>query len=159
MGTKIKNKRGRCYELGGLISNPNMPTTWGGESRTSTPADAPGQTQGSSLVNIGSIAGLVQGTGILNMNLNPNQDMSTLQGRINAEGMGSNTGKNPVTKFIDDAFGLTKNQRLNEIEQFGNITATGNTNEDVLKNYSDFNPLQKINYDPSKNIGGEIGDS
>lgn len=159
MGTKIKNKRGRCYELGGLISNPNMPTTWGGESRTSTPADAPGQTQGSSPVNIGSIAGLVQGTGILNMNLNPNQDMSTLQGRIDAEGMGSNTGKNPVTKFIDDAFGLTKNQRLNEIEQFGNITATGNTNEDVLKNYSDFNPLQKINYDPSKNIGREIGDS
>lgn len=159
MSTKIKNKRGRCYELGGLISNPNMPTTWGGESRTSTPADAPGQTQGSSPVNIGSIAGLVQGTGILNMNLNPNQDMSTLQDRINAEGMGSNTGKNPVTKFIDDAFGLTKNQRLNEIEQFGNITATGNTNEDVLKNYSDFNPLQKINYDPSKNIGGEIGDS
>ena len=85
--------------------------------------------------------------------------MSTLQDRINAEGMGSNTGKNPVTKFIDDAFGLTKSQRLNEIEQFGNTTATGNTNEDVLKNYSDFNPLQKINYDPSKNIGGEIGDS
>ena len=159
MGIKIKNKRGRCYELGGPISNPNMPTTWGGESRTSTPADAPGQTQGSSPVNIGAIAGLVQSTGILNMNLNPNQDMSTLQGRINAEGMGSNTGKNPVTKFIDDAFGITKKQRLDEIEQFGNITATGNTNEDVLKNYSDFNPLQKINYDPSKNIGGEIGDS
>ena len=129
MGTKIKNKRGNCYEPGGDMST------------------------------IGAIAGLTQGTGILNMNLNPNQDMSTLQGRINAEGMGSNTGKNPVTKFIDDAFGLTKNQRLNEIEQFGNITATGNTNEDVLKNYSDFNPLQKINYDPSKNIGGEIGDS
>lgn len=159
MSTKIKNKRGRCFEIGGLISNPNMPTTWGGESRTSSPADAPGQTQGSSPVNIGSIASLVQGTGILNMNLNPNQDMSTLQGRINAEGMGSNTGQNPVTKFIDDAFGLTKSQRLNEIEQFGNKTATGNTNEDVLKNYSDFNPLQKINYDPSKNIGGEIGDS
>lgn len=159
MSTKIKNKRGRCYEIGGLISNPNMPTTWGGESRTSTPADALGQTQGLFPANIGSIASLVQGTGILNMNLNPNQDMSTLQGRINAEGMGSNTGQNPVTKFIDDAFGLTKNQRLNEIEQFGNKTATGNTNEDVLKNYSDFNPLQKINYDPSKNIGGEIGDS
>ena len=123
MSTKIKNKRGRCYEAGGAI------------------------------------AGLVQGTGILNMNLNPNQDMSTLQGRINAEGMGSNTGENPVTKFIDDAFGLTKSQRLDEIKQFGNISATGNTNEDVLKNYSDFNPLQKINYDPSKNIGGEIGDT
>ena len=146
MGTKIKNKRGNCYESGGDVAT------------IEANADAnPGANQGMSTIN--AIAGLVQGTGILNMNLNPNQDMSTLQGRINAEGMGSNTGKNPVTKFIDDAFGLTKNQRLNEIEQFGNITATGNTNEDVLKNYSDFNPLQKINYDPSKNIGGEIGDS
>ena len=142
MGTKIKNKRGNCYEPGGDMS---------------TIETNAGSNQGMSTIN--AIAGLAQGTGILNMNLNPNQDMSTLQDRINAEGMGSNTGKNPVTKFIDDAFGLTKSQRLNEIEQFGNITATGNTNEDVLKNYSDFNPLQKINYDPSKNIGGEIGDS
>lgn len=109
--------------------------------------------------DIGPIASSVQGTGILNMNLNPNQDMSTLQGRIDAEGMGSNTGKDPIMKFVDDAFGLTKNQRLDEIEQFGNIAATGNTNEDVLKNYSDFNPLQKIDYSIKDNLGREFADN
>ena len=156
MTNKKKRYKGKCFAEGG-----NLPQIFGNSTSFSTPADAPG---GAGIMDAAmdakkSIANAVQATGLLNTNLNPNKDMSTLQGRIDSEGMGSNTGQNPLTRFIDDAFGNTKNQRIDEINKYGEDYNYAYSQKDILDNYAKSKDLNKISYDPNSNIGGEIGDT
>ena len=106
--------------------------------------------------NISTIGNIIQSTGALDINYNPADNAVGLQKEINQAG-GIGTG-DVASEFLQNLTGAN-NAVLGKIEQFGNQAVQGNTMEDVMNNYSNFNPLQQNNYNPSKNIGGEIADT